>query len=150
MNSFNLMIFQIIFLAVFFLCVAHFLWLSDFKLQIFVFAFSFFYFIYICVQNGEHAQHIILEYTHLDKAIVADLFLNQNLLTQQHFLRSQNADGSANIQTFNRSTVELCHYQVSTHNFSQRFLLVGKGDEKENLNHSQQKQIMLRLSDTCL
>lgn len=69
-----------------------------------------------------------MEYTHLDKAIVADLFLNQNLLTQQHFLRTQNADGSANIQTFNRSTVELCHYQVS---IQRLFFVLQKGGGKK-------------------
>lgn len=65
------------------------------------------------VQDGSHAPHIILEYTHLDAAIVADLFLNQRLLTDTHFLRTQNADGSKRIQTFDRSNSNLCHYQVS-------------------------------------
>lgn len=67
----------------------------------------------ILFQNGEHLQHIILEYTHNDERIVADLFLNRQLLTENHFLRSQNANGLDIIQTFNRSNVDLCHYQVS-------------------------------------
>lgn len=67
----------------------------------------------ISFQNGEHLPHIILEYTHNDERIVADLFLNRQLLTENHFLRSQNANGLDIIQTFNRSNVDLCHYQVS-------------------------------------
>lgn len=75
------------------------------------------------MQNGLHATHIILVYTHLDIPIVADLFLNQRLLTAKHFLRSQNADGTENIQTFNRSNSNLCHYQVNT----QFFAYINKG-----------------------
>lgn len=49
----------------------------------------------------------------MDKLVVADLFLNTRLLTDGHFLRSQNANGTKIIQTFNRTSVDLCHYQVS-------------------------------------
>ncbi|XP_031634876.1 disintegrin and metalloproteinase domain-containing protein 19 [Contarinia nasturtii] len=61
--------------------------------------------------NGEHAPHVVLEYTHLDRAIAVDLFLTRHLLTDRHFLQSQNANGSKNIQTFNRTNSNLCHYQ---------------------------------------
>lgn len=81
-------------------------------------------------QNGEHAPYIVLEYTHLDKTFVADLRLNQNLFPEHHFLRSQNSDGTKYVQTFNRSSLDLCHYQVSMRvflrwfNLKEKFLLI--------------------------
>lgn len=95
--------------------ISHFFWLSEFQVTNFEcleISMSFFHSNF--VQDGSHAPHIILEYTHLDSTIVADLFLNQRLLTDTHFLRTQNADGSKRIQTFDRSNSNLCHYQVST------------------------------------
>lgn len=67
-------------------------------------------------QNGEHAKHIVLEFKtqHLDRIIVADLYLNTHLLPADHFLSYQNADGSKTVKRFNKTNVDLCHYHVST------------------------------------
>lgn len=69
-------------------------------------------FLFLFSQNGQHAEHIILKYTHLDRVIVADLFLNSRLLADDHFLSYQNANGSRTVRRFSKSDADLCHYHV--------------------------------------
>lgn len=75
------------------------------------------------MQNGEHAPHIILELKskHLDRIIVADLYLNTHLLPAEHFLSYQNANGGKNVKRFNKTNVDLCHYHVSANQMFSHF-----------------------------
>lgn len=64
-------------------------------------------------QAGSHASHISLSYIHDGERIIADLKLNEELIPQGHFLRYQNGTGGNALKTFNKTDINLCHYQVS-------------------------------------
>lgn len=72
-----------------------------------------------CKQDGLHAEHITLSYTHQGQRIQAELLRNDRLLPDAHFLRYQNASNLADgatgyvVRNFTKTDVDLCHYQVS-------------------------------------
>lgn len=66
-------------------------------------------------KDGKHAKHIILELAsdHSEQMIAADLYLNTNLLLDDHFIRYQHPNGGEIVKRYGKDNAELCHYQVS-------------------------------------
>ncbi|XP_055377516.1 putative uncharacterized protein DDB_G0277255 isoform X2 [Condylostylus longicornis] len=63
-------------------------------------------------EDGLHTSHITLSYHHNGENVIADLYLNDNLLPQEHFLRFQDSNGGSDIiKNFSKTEIELCHYQ---------------------------------------
>lgn len=67
-----------------------------------------------CLQDGQHADDVTLEFTHEAGEITVDLQLSVDMLPEAHFLsyQSPNDGSTVVINNFTRSTVDHCHYTV--------------------------------------
>ncbi|XP_075148734.1 disintegrin and metalloproteinase domain-containing protein meltrin [Haematobia irritans] len=76
--------------------------------------------------DGLHVPHITLTYHHKGQRILIDLKRNDNLLPDEHFLRYQNSNTTKGhvVKNFNKTEIDLCHYQGSIRDKPQSYVAV--------------------------
>jgi hypothetical protein len=63
-------------------------------------------------QDGLHASHLTLSYDVDKKNVIIDLFKNEELIPNGHFVSYQ-SNGDKKIMKFSKTDIDLCHYHVS-------------------------------------